>query len=57
MIIEAAIAEAKKPKCSDDPALIWNWIKFKVHEAAINYSKIRCKARKEERILLELEYA
>jgi hypothetical protein len=51
------LQKQKKPKCSDDPALIWNWIKFKVHEAAINYSKIRCKARKEERILLELEYA
>jgi hypothetical protein len=32
MTIEAAIAEAKKPKCSDNLALIWDWIKFKVRD-------------------------
>jgi hypothetical protein len=56
MLIEAPIAKAKKTKCSDDLAQTWDWIKFKIRETAIDYSKRRGKLRKKERILLELEY-
>jgi hypothetical protein len=52
-----AIVEAKKTKCSDDPAQTWDWIKHKIRETSVNYSKRRSKRRKEERILLDLEYA
>jgi hypothetical protein len=55
-LIEETIIEAKKTRCSEDPAQTWDWMKHKMLEVLVNYSKKRSKEKKDERILLELEY-
>jgi hypothetical protein len=56
-LIIKAIEEAKKSCHTTDARVEWEWIKHKVWDCAIQFSKKRSKERREDRVLLEQLYA
>jgi hypothetical protein len=42
-LMEETIIEARKTRCSDAPAQTWDWIKHRVQDVLVNFSKKRSK--------------
>jgi hypothetical protein len=52
-LMEETIIEARKTRCSDDPAQTWDWIKHRMQDVLVDFSKKRSKEKREERTCLE----
>jgi hypothetical protein len=50
---EETIIEARKTRCSDDPAQTWDWIKHRMQDVSVDLSKKSSKEKREERTQLE----
>jgi exonuclease III len=56
-LMEDTFIEAKRTRCSDDPAQTWDWIKQRAKEESVNFSNKRSKEKREDRARLEHDYA
>jgi hypothetical protein len=52
-LMKETIIEARKTRCSDDPAQTWDWIKHRMQDVLVDFSKKRSKEKREERTCLE----
>jgi hypothetical protein len=44
--MEETIIKARKTRCSDDPAQTWDWIKHRMQDVLVDFSKKRSKEKK-----------
>jgi hypothetical protein len=56
-LMEDTFIEAKRNRCSDNPAQTWDWIKQRAKEESVNFSKKKSKEKREDRARLEHDYA
>jgi hypothetical protein len=56
-LMEDTFIEARRTRCSDNPAQNWDWIKQRAKEVSVNFSKRRSKEKREDRARLEHDYA
>jgi exonuclease III len=55
-LMEDTFIEAKRTRCSDDPAQTWDWIKQRAKEESVNLCKKQRKDKREDRACLEHDY-
>jgi hypothetical protein len=54
-LMEDTLIEAKRTRCSNDPAQTWDWMKQRVKEESVNFSKKRGKEKRDNRARLEYD--